>query len=134
MKTLRKNRILIVQILFFLIVSQSCQVYYKTTASVNEAAKTPEDQWIKAKMKNGQVYHFKSIYAQNDHLFGRSSKKSNYVLFATTETLESLRLQNKKMSHVGNTFIVLGLISVGILLWYQHEMKDFDCCGSIMTL
>ncbi len=129
MKTLRKNIVLIVQLLFFLIVSQSCQVYYKTTASVEEAARAPEEQWIKVKMKNGQVHHFRSIYKQNGHLFGRTTKNGDYVLFATTKTLESLRLQNKKLSNVGNGFLIVGLVGLSSWVFWIAVVKpqlDFN--------
>lgn len=124
MNHLRKQMFQIIALLVFIWVFQGCQVYYKTTASVEQAANAPEDQWIKVKMKNGKVYNFRSIYEKNNHLFGRTTKKGEYVLFATTETLESLRLQNKELSIVGNALILIGVgVLVGLFLWNEYGPK-----------
>lgn len=101
--------------------SQSCQVYYKTAVSVEKATNAPEAQRIKAKLKNGKVFYFRSIYEQNGHLFGRTTKKGDYVLFAIVETLESPRLQNKALSNAGNGLIIIGVITLIMLFEVNQE-------------
>ena len=126
MRTLRKIAHQLPSIFFILFVFQSCRVYHNTTVSMERVAEAPEWQWIKVKMKNGEVHHFRSIYEQNGHLFGCSTKKRDYVLFATRETLESIQLQNKDLSLVGNSLIVVGVGTLaGLILWQELKPK-FD--------
>ncbi len=100
--------------LALVILLQSCQVYNKTSVSLEEASQTE----LRAKVisKDEEKLKYKRILSENQEYFGLKKKNGNWVKFPLEEqNIEELLLQDKKKSTWGNILLFIG-IPLGMLL------------------
>jgi len=110
--------------------TQSCLIYKRPHVALEVATDSNDVQYKKVKTVAGNVFHMKRLEVRDGQVYGSYVYKGELKkLGFLAEDIRSIRLQNKQLSGLGNVFLAVVLLSTVGFLWYQQEMKDFDCCG-----
>lgn len=117
----------IVFYLSFIMLFQSCQVYYHASVPLNIATETSGEQLKKIKTKDGEVYRLRRIEERNGRLYGQRTKGgiTSYMSF-TEEDIKSIQLQNVDLSQLGNVAIVIGTAGAVIFLIGVIQVRNLD--------
>lgn len=72
----------------------------------------------------GKKYNFDSYYFENDTLFGLSSKSknANNEIVIPKESIHKIYLFNKKKSGTGTTFLIIGMVGIGLVIVFITGM------------
>jgi len=120
LKTLIKTNFkILITLLFLTFFIQSCKVY-KSPTTLNQAALSEEEGYVKVTMLNGDEYIYETIIIQNNQYYGISTVDGKKVETALlNEQVQDVQRVNKKSSNFFGFFGILvgvGSIILGVTM------------------
>jgi len=114
MKNLENCRIVIV-LLSFLMLCQSCRVYNQDGVSLDDAVS--QERRVKIKNKDGSVLKYKRIESIEGVYYGLKKKKGELIKTPIdTELIKKVRLHNKALSIVYGATIGFAVVLIASIL------------------
>jgi hypothetical protein len=123
MKTIIKQQIIII-VLFFLIVFQSCATYYKNSFPQALEKVSNKDRAVEILTTKGEKLKYRNIVVSNDEYYGITKKKtSTDTIPINISTIKEMKIKN---STVLNILEFIGKVMIAGIVLYVWVDSGFD--------